>query len=631
MHIRLVWLPRLALVAACNLWLAACGDDDSGDAGGRPGDAASDADGGMQGGMDGGMDGGRGPVPDASPAPDADSSDDDADAPDSCLERLDMRDRLTIGSFCRAYQRAVCLVQTRRLGVDAEHLPCDDAGIERAAGVCAAERRSAVNSGAVVFDAQAAAECVNGLLAARCAPAALDVPSCRAAFAGTLALDAACDPEAVVEACSEGLYCHPQVDECGGRCRTFEPEGTGCYMIGRRCAPGLECNQGSSNDSCQPVDSELPTLGELGDPCLEDRQCPLQATEPHTFGWWSGQSSCVAGFCRMQSYEDGPCGNAHCVDGQVCSNRRTCSLAPDKTCFFDWDCSTNEGNCPVTPGLCVAPFADGAECRHESWCASGHCLDGRCVAELHDVGEACDGAEDCKSAACLNNACITLLADDEPCTTANDCLSRVCLAGECGLRGPNESCEWMGDCVSERCEQGVCVERGGTGESCGADGACVTGICREGVCADPAAEGETCRQTSDCMLDLLCTSDGRCHAKGAGVGAPCSDHPDSCAREFRCAPDACPAFDGGRCCAAVASEGAACMQNRDCMDGLFCCDANAEESIENMPCGEDDSRTCMPPVAVGEKCFHAQHCVSGRCLPHYDEEPGECAAAVDCD
>jgi hypothetical protein len=558
---------------------------------------------------------------------DAGAPDGDATVPELCpVDPVAVPDPITVGSFCEAYQRAWCDVQTIRRGVDPETLPCDVDARELAAAMCTAERSAAVASGAVVFDARVAAACITGLVEAQCATAPLDVPECRAAFAGTLALDDACDFEAPVEVCGAGLYCQPQVDECGGRCGPYMPEGADCYVPKARCEPGLGCDW-EDDYTCEVLEGELPAVSELGDPCFADEQCPQQAISPLTSGWAVHSTFCMSGFCRLGTYASGPCGDRMpCSGTQVCSSTtQVCSLAPAKSCTSYGDCERSEGDCTLIPGRCVPPFANGASCLSPDQCASGQCVLGECIV-LGADGAACTTGEECISSVCRTDRCVAKFADGESCSAYTECASGRCLQGACGPRELGAPCNGDHECASRLCEESVCLARVAEGEPCGEDRFCASGHCREGFCAALELEGGICRDTGDCALELLCMSDGRCHGNGARLEEPCSDDPDSCARDLRCASDECPAFDGGRCCVPVSGQGEPCGETRDCAVDLFCC--GYEEGIS---CSADEDMTCVPPVAVDGDCERSEHCASGRCIPHYRDEPGRCEVALDCE
>ncbi len=81
-------------------------------------------------------------------------------------------------------------------------------------------------------------------------------------------------------------------------------------------------------------------------------------------------------------------------------------------------------------GWCVERVAGGGACATSADCASGLCLDARCVSRAS--GEACESSRECASGWCSAGACAEGGSPNgSACDEAAACASRACVAGEC--------------------------------------------------------------------------------------------------------------------------------------------------------------------------------------------------------
>jgi len=213
---------------------------------------------------------------------------------------------------------------------------------------------------------------------------------------------------------------------------------------------------------------------------------------------------------------------------------------------------------------CAQPQENGAYCEAPSWCQSGLCVEGTCVAEVPEcvaLAEQCFYASDCCQGFCTNSApysvygigqCSLPLEDGAFCDAASWCRSGHCVDGTC-VTPPTE-------CVpaGEACN---------LGEDTCCDGFCYGAYIR-GRCIQRVQDGEHCGTSEECASNNC--GDGRCRA------AECVAPESQCWSDTECCTGFCTytGFDysPGQC-AAPQPAGAACQadqwcQNFSCLDGV---------------------------------------------------------------
>jgi hypothetical protein len=295
--------------------------------------------------------------------------------------------------------------------------------------------------------------------------------------------------------------------------------------------------------------------------------------------------------------------------------------------------------------------APGQICRKNGDCLSNLCLPkdrtGRQYCGCVNAGH-CGSPGVCKTAQCVNNACVTHnssagtpCSDGDPCTIGDKCLNGVCIPGtplECdGQRcfngscctptcGPNnDSCDetvsdGCGGMVNCSCSEGeVCTNHVCVPEQClpSCGNACGTNVedgCGGVIPTCSCANGQVCS-------DSVCVTDD--------TGSPCEDGTDclsgNCALDGlspNTAKVCCPAglgHCGGTCCA---SASAACYAGGCCESaivtgsGTICCAADEQGCSFDCCSGAETCQSdAFDPGTYGEPLCCATVLCKGVCCP----------------
>jgi len=210
-----------------------------------------------------------------------------------------------------------------------------------------------------------------------------------------------------------------------------------------------------------------------------------------------------------------------------------------------------EGEVQTLCTALVGQLPSGAACNpNTSECAGGVCLrsSGTCGAfckELVQQGGQCSSANPCAlNLGCVDGICTALPREDEACSgEARQCQGRAfCEGGNASQpgkcvprRNANEACVDSNNCLSRRCVEGVCLNR----KPVGAD--CVVG-------------------ENECLVPAQCV-DGKCTARFAESGEPCSEFHDS--EIVRCA-DGLYCDRTAKVCLPLKSPGQSCAGTWEC-------------------------------------------------------------------
>lgn len=508
--------------------------------------------------------------------------------------------------------------------------------------VCAPEESSCTAG-----DAIGRADCVEGPEGGPATCALTEVSS-------NVALGQPCAETAV---CAAGLVCVDATSSGTPTCSTPFAIGADCRVQGHNnvpvCTAGATCGYDGTTDSFACVTEAYVGLGaacsvddEPGKACDPFRRlrCDPGADTCVTIGDGSEGARCRTGLtgfdcddglrCADDDADDDDVGVCEriafvpaaggqgcnvavdwvssCVDGYRCRGGRseaTCvpfPLALDESCFVDDDDFDSDVLCgaglvcrpnPEGEERCLAPGADGADCREDDDCVTGLCNQDRTCGLLPN-GAYCSEADECASNAC-----------DHP---PNEFFT-ICT--EYGTAGDPCSLEWGRACdETSFCDAssgvGTCVARAAAGAPC-----------------DPGSSVPTCTSGNHCGYDAS-SFDYRC-VPDYGVGTMCNAW-NQCG-EGRCSR--LPPSQTMVCAAAPLADGWLCGTDDDCDSGICKMDASIGTSRCSQPgedgtpcdrreecvsgrCGSLDaggSYVCVPLLTLGDPCSEHVECASGRC------------------
>lgn len=292
-----------------------------------------------------------------------------------------------------------------------------------------------VASGEARFDPALARACLDGLHAAECDPATLDLDRCDAAFVGQVALGAPCRHDL---GCADGRCIFGE--SCPGTCMA--------RGAGQSCGSHADCE---GELAC--VESTCGPRRGVGERCVRRTDCELPLT--CRLDGTCGDAPAEGALCRVSLGGDLCHGDLVCADDG--GGTRVCSVgvAPGEVCSTSYGCAPG-GRC--VEGTCVATAAPQADCRSSAQCAWLHvCVDGACVPmPTATLGGACD--------------------DERPCVEGS------CVDGACALLAPGAVCDdevQFGECAGT-CRRGVCEAPLAEGAECAGGATCATGLeCRE--------------------------------------------------------------------------------------------------------------------------------------------------------
>jgi hypothetical protein len=234
---------------------------------------------------------------------------------------------------------------------------------------------AAVRRGTVVYDGDAARQCVDGL-GQGCVAALGAPPSCAEAFHGTVAPGGACQ---VSYECISSVCDAPCVSGC---CVGVCAAGTAKVSAGGACASG----GGSCVDGAFCKGGQCVADLAIGATCAPDDVCQQPALCSATTG---GTGVCTAGADRAGA------------------------------CAFirNYPCLSREDYCDPTTLVCLQSKPVGAACSGSECVAFASCLNGICTAHP-TLGQACDaiGGLSCLGdVACVGGVCVAA-APQDPCT-----------------------------------------------------------------------------------------------------------------------------------------------------------------------------------------------------------------------
>ncbi|RLD03044.1 MAG: hypothetical protein DRI65_13735 [Chloroflexota bacterium] len=253
------------------------------------------------------------------------------------------------------------------------------------------ETNAALAAGTIVYDATAAARCLEWFAASDCEGLFLElgdacgdvwVPtippggSCatqKECIDGRCITDAECPGTCVAYGgvgapCGGALLCQSGLRCTGDGCRERGGLGTGC-AVDPECSPELVCQGGvcaarpGAGETCSPTTSTSPCAGSL-------------VCAPST-------STCVVGGMEGDSCASTPCAiSVRCDEATDTCVR---AVLPGGTCTVDVEC-------PATffcgSGVCAPLPVPGEACVTAPFCARGACDSGACTLVLE--GESCD-------------------------------------------------------------------------------------------------------------------------------------------------------------------------------------------------------------------------------------------------
>ena len=401
--VRFHWLPLMTLtaclgVAGCEVSVGSGGnryydDDDSPYAGTddtfTDGDADAgvpDADDDTDAGSDGDVGGGAGTSGEEMGTEDETSGD---------VPSVKLADLITAvaEAQCAAQQECVgeARLEARLLGADCvEQLAA--ALSEGALGQVA----GAVESGALEYDSEEMAGCLDSLADLRCAVNVTRLGDlCADALRGAAAIGSPCTSHFE---CSGDAFCDYGSEElsCPGVCQPRSGEGEACSADDEVCAVGLLCVAGN----CSAPAETGEVCSSQGPLCVLDHECVPKG---------DGEN-----WCRPV--------------GTVYSGVQDDSCSPDTTlCMTDLVCDRDALTCvpasasgaACTPGSLPEPCPADEFCDPES---------DTCTARLA-VGQPCDPALAKQCAVgdyCIDDVCVTLGLSGDACETDGECLSNNC-------------------------------------------------------------------------------------------------------------------------------------------------------------------------------------------------------------
>lgn len=304
---------------------------------------------------------------------------------------------------------------------------------------------------------------------------------------------------------------------------------------------GSEVCDGEDNDCDELFDEDCSALGES---CTSDDECITltcrdvdgtgrictQACDPER-----PMTSCPTGMYCGDA--DGSC-EGFCTPGEVGT------LPNDTDCTSDTDCASlycrdpGDGRqrclnpCRGDAGMCL----DGEACAAGAGFCSG-CVPAEIVVGSRGIGEPCEGADDCASGFCFEEAgaayCSRECADPSDCPSSYHCRSEgesgVCVRGDAG--GVGSTCIANGDCDEDlfcatRGDESWCSAFCEDAMDCPDSFSCVMAG-DVSVCApDSGINGAECESGDDCISR-------NCQPVGRGGSLLCTRF---CGPESQCSP-----------------------------------------------------------------------------------------------
>ncbi len=349
----------------------------------------------------------------------------------------------------------------------------------------------------------------------------------------------------------EGSPCVLTVDcQSGLECRNTASEGDEreCYPDYCQCEDDEWCsNDGScvtgdtcdSDDDCPDGENCVDDTGSCGVECDDTRDCDGRLEcmdEPNEQGDYSGV--CGASGCLCKDERD-ICSGADCVraginctlencpDGYGCVNgeciclgleecHRQCEEASE--CLVSYRTRTCSQN-----GYCETQYCfDDSDCRGNRICGMSR-VERTCVTVgTGSIGEECRSESDCVTGACVERTCVQSCSANADCPNSQECVvtsdGTFCREEVCGGCSEDEACVG-GECGHLCSATGDCAE----GEVCAPHGMNSRDVfvCEAGPClAGPGSEAEQCGAEEICFDDY-----------GNGCELPCSSNTECIERD----------------------------------------------------------------------------------------------------
>ncbi len=272
---------------------------------------------------------------------------------------------------------------------------------------------NAIDRGSIKYDDKKLQACLDEVASGDCSTLSnRSPPSCKAAFAGTIAEGGECSLDGE---CKGAQYCKLG-DTCPGKCAPYEQAGGACTGNGD-CVSGLKCG---ANAHCV-APSQAGEACKQGEPdCIDGFACLGDDSTAKTPGKcvtlsqaFSGKlggacslasNLCAVGLsCEIKSFA--PIGG-DCVaklgSGAVCHVAVPDACPDDEYCVLRTPLGA--GKCTPKPAAgekCGAGLGDAQICAAYARCDAGNC---RAIAH---AGEECNANDTCYSGHCLNKACVT--------------------------------------------------------------------------------------------------------------------------------------------------------------------------------------------------------------------------------
>jgi hypothetical protein len=366
------------------------------------------------------------------------------------------------------------------------------------------------------------------------------------------------------------------------------------------CAIFERCELQQATDGCVEAQTES---------CVADSAYRLASIEEDRLQW-----DIVTYQACFEDHRDDECDGLIDFLSECTLGTLTGKVATGDACTFDYDCADGyclfeqcPGTCTEYAGLdescldgercdpelsCRFLSADaaecrklepaGADCRDEHDCASQICREAQCAAEA-ELGDACSFDDSCPAPErcvwneqAMRSECTDVPGDGEPCTQACE-RGFFCDLGQqqcMPLGGVDDPCTSLLECEPGLwCDEMSCAERVGAGDACSPDMA----SCEDGLTCGGEAGAETCRAPGSV-------------AEG-----------DSCSSTYECAAGT---YCAAGSCAPGQDEGSSCIDQRDCLEALFC-----DFGADNVAPGE-----CTAKHAAGEACVSDYECEQGFCI-----------------
>jgi hypothetical protein len=315
-----------------------------------------------------------------------------------------------------------------------------------AGGSCAAPQMAGIDAGLIMYNGQAAAQCINSLTSAPCQGfnfGGADI--CNQVFVGTAPVGGMCGFQGE---CIPSAFCDTGGASCGGTCRLL-------VASGQPVGPGQQCVAGNQPWSgiCEP---EVQPGGNCAEPdggfeflpCVSPSSCYPDFLIDGGMRAICTQNATLGQVCNDFDAGIRGCGGFSFCD--VTSNRCVvpggvdagCGSTGQFSCKLDLWCNTAASS-PVCEPL--SPL--GGPCVSASSCSNGICDGGSngmmpklgaCVA-LPGVNDPCSGY--CATGLFCDftsSTCQAKKADGQSCIDTNECVSNTCSmpadggSGTCG-------------------------------------------------------------------------------------------------------------------------------------------------------------------------------------------------------